>query len=270
MPLFAPTTRFPDRFCRLSLTTTTTPCVTRLLSTRLSVRRYATRRKNSGERWASSHGVFHRLFSYSPILKGLLIDKLMGLVILVAEFNVPRATLRHTLMGNETSQRLPLPFVVDITTQTWEKNFRVKISGCASARILENLGKITSTAIDALIRSVLWSTIVANFEDKHLIKIQAISLYKSEDSLEASYNYSWIAWIHNLNFFSFISFTIVGFEAILRSATTGLARRGFEIRRNSNRDRKEFDWKRGEGGDNDRKIVEEGESIEKCRLGGSN
>lgn len=175
MPLFASTTRFPDRFCRLSLTTTTTPCVTRLLSTRLSVRRYATRRKNSGERWASSHGVFHRLFSYSPILKGLLIDKLMGLVILVAEFNVPRATLRHTLMGNETSQRLSLPFVVDITTQTWEKNFRVKISGCASARILENLGKITSTAIDALIRSVLRSTIVANF-DKHLIKIQAISL----------------------------------------------------------------------------------------------
>lgn len=94
----------------------------------------------------------------------------------------------------------------------------MKISGCASARILENLGKITSTAIDALIRSVLRSTIVANFEDKHLIKIQAISLYKSEDSLEASYNYSWIAWIRNLNFFSFISFTIVGFEAILRSA----------------------------------------------------
>lgn len=109
MPLFASTTRFPDRFCRLSLTTTTTPCVTRLLSTRLSVRRYATRRKNSGERWASSHGVFHRLFSYSPILKGLLIDKLMGLVILVAEFNVPRATLRHTLMGNETNQPTPPP-----------------------------------------------------------------------------------------------------------------------------------------------------------------
>lgn len=110
MPLFAPTTRFPDRFCRLSLTTTTTtPCVTRLLSTRLSVRRYATRRKNSGERWASSHGVFHRLFSYSPILKGLLIDKLMGLVILVAEFNVPRATHVTTHVNGQRDQPTPLP-----------------------------------------------------------------------------------------------------------------------------------------------------------------
>lgn len=109
MPLFASTTRFPDRFCRLSLTTTTTPCVTRLLSTRLSVRRYATRRKNSGERWASSHGVFHRLFSYSPILKGLLIDKLMGLVILVAEFNVPRATHVTTHVNGQRDQPTPLP-----------------------------------------------------------------------------------------------------------------------------------------------------------------
>lgn len=110
MPLFAPTTRFPDRFCRLSLTTTTTtPCVTRLLSTRLSVRRYATRRKNSGERWASSHGVSHRLFSYSPILKGLLIDKLMGLVILVAEFNVPRATHVTTHVNGQRDQPTPLP-----------------------------------------------------------------------------------------------------------------------------------------------------------------
>lgn len=58
-----------------------TPCVTRLLSTRLSVRRYATRR--GGERGQRrkvgefSRGLSRFIFVL-PHTQGLLIDKLMG------------------------------------------------------------------------------------------------------------------------------------------------------------------------------------------------
>lgn len=49
-----------------------------------------------------------------------------------------------------------------------------------------------------------------------------------------------------------------------------LIRERMRARNPENRGRggKEFDWKRGEGGDNDRKIVGGRGSIEKCRLGG--